>query len=152
MITIGFIECIPWFTSSAFTNIGLVYPGVIVHTRCQKSLLRAALSWWHTWEIYYDDVIKCKHFPRYCPFVRGTTPSPQPMARSFDVSFDLPSRKCSSKKIEPPVIWDAIALIMTRLKWFRTNCIWNPPRKHCLCMLLNALENPDNRLRKMSFC
>ena len=28
------------------------------------------------WVIAHDDVIKWKHFPRYCPFVRGIHPSP----------------------------------------------------------------------------
>ena len=46
--------------------------------------------------ISHDDVIKLKHFPRYCPFVRwihrpvvGELPSQRPVTRSFDVFFDL---------------------------------------------------------------
>ena len=39
----------------------------------------------------HDDVIKWKHFPRYWAFVRGSHRSPvqRPVARSFDVLFDL---------------------------------------------------------------
>ena len=38
----------------------------------------------------HDDVIKWKHFPRCCPFVRGIhrPPSQRPVTRSFDVFFD----------------------------------------------------------------
>ena len=35
--------------------------------------------------------------------------------RIFDVCFDLRPNKRLKKTIEPPVIWDAIALIMTSL-------------------------------------
>ena len=37
----------------------------------------------------HDDVIKWKHFPRYCPFVRGIHPTQRPVTQSFDVFFDL---------------------------------------------------------------
>ena len=45
-------------------------------------------------------------------------PSQRPVMRSsVDVSFDLHLNKQFSKKIVTPVIWDAIALIMTPLSW-----------------------------------
>ena len=61
------------------------------------------------------DVIKCKHFPRYWPFVRGIHrwllpvcagnspvigefPAQRPVTRSFDVFFDLRLNKRLSKQ------------------------------------------------------
>ena len=47
------------------------------------------------WQKTHDGVIKWKHFPRYWPFVRGNSPvtgefpTQRPVARSFDVFFDL---------------------------------------------------------------
>ena len=66
-----------------------------------------------------DDVIKWKYFPRYWPYVRGIHGSPvystyKGQCRgSCDVFFDLRLDKRLRKNIEKPVIWDAIALIMT---------------------------------------
>ena len=40
----------------------------------------------------HDDVIKWKHFPRYCPLCgefTGKFPSQKPVTRSFDMFFDL---------------------------------------------------------------
>ena len=70
-------------------------------------------------ERIHDDVIKWKHFPRYWSFVRnspvsGEFPPQRPVTRSFDVFFDLRLNKRFSK-LETPVIWDAMALIMTPL-------------------------------------
>ena len=47
---------------------------------------------------YHDDVIKWKHFPRHCPFVTGEFPAQRPVARSFDVFFDLRLNKRLSKQ------------------------------------------------------
>ena len=47
--------------------------------------------------------------------ITGKFPSQRPVMRSFDVFFDLHLNKRLSKQIETPVIWDAIALIMTSL-------------------------------------
>ena len=44
--------------------------------------------------VAHDDVIKWKHLPRYCPFVRVTG---------------------GEQTIEAPVIWDATTLIMISL-------------------------------------
>ena len=47
----------------------------------------------------HDGVVKWKHFPRYWPFVRGIHRSTQrPVARSFDVFFDLRLNKRLSKQ------------------------------------------------------
>ena len=48
----------------------------------------------------HDDVIKWKHFPRYWPFVwvPGEFPAQSPVARSFDVFFDLYPNKRLSKQ------------------------------------------------------
>ena len=49
----------------------------------------------------HDDVIKCKHFPRYWPFVRGIPgefPTQRPVTRSFDFFFDLRLNKRLSKQ------------------------------------------------------
>ena len=46
---------------------------------------------------HHDDVLKCKHFPHYWPFVRGI-PSQRPVTRSFDVFFDLRLNKRFSRQ------------------------------------------------------
>ena len=50
----------------------------------------------------HDDVIKWKHFSRYCPFVRGPVPgefpAQRPVTRSFDVFFDLRLNKQLGKQ------------------------------------------------------
>ena len=46
------------------------------------------------------------------PPVTGGFPSQRPVTRGIDVSFDLRSNE---RTIETPVIWDAIALIITSL-------------------------------------
>ena len=51
--------------------------------------------------LHHDDVIKWKYFPRYWPFERGIPgefPSQRPVARSFDVFFDLYPNKRLSKQ------------------------------------------------------
>ena len=42
-------------------------------------------------QLYHNDVIKVKHFPRYWSFVRGIHrgPTQRPVSRIFDVNFDL---------------------------------------------------------------
>ena len=47
--------------------------------------------------------------------VTNEFPSQRPVTRSFDVFFDLRLKKTVEYKIVTPVIWDAIALIMTSL-------------------------------------
>ena len=60
----------------------------------------------------HDDVIKWKHFPRYWPFCVGNSPvtceflSQRPVARSFDVFFDLRLNKRLCKQ--------------SRRRWFHT--------------------------------
>ena len=53
-------------------------------------------------DVYHDDVIKWKHFPRYWPFVRGIHRSPvnsqHKGQRRFDVFFYLRLNKRSSKQ------------------------------------------------------
>ena len=51
------------------------------------------------------------------PAVIGGFPSQRPVTWSFDVFFDLCSIKRFKQTIETPVIWDAIALIMTSLQY-----------------------------------
>ena len=41
--------------------------------------------------------------------------SQRPVTRSFDVFFDLSLNKLVEQTIETPVIWDAVALIITSL-------------------------------------
>ena len=56
------------------------------------------------------------------PPVTGAFPSQRPVTRGFDVFFYLRLNKRLSKQlIETPVIWDAIALIMTSLSCFILN-------------------------------
>ena len=63
--------------------------------------------------IGHDDVIKLKHFPRYGPFVRWI-----PLKKASDAGlwcFLWSAPEQMELSIETPVIWDAIALIMTSL-------------------------------------
>ena len=41
------------------------------HSHCQQTLANLVITTFH------DDIIKWKHFPRYCPFVRGIHWSPE---------------------------------------------------------------------------
>ena len=71
--------------------------------------------------ISHDDVIKWKNLPRYWPFVWGIHRSPVNSPHKgqwrgvwcFLWSAPEPTME---QTIETPVIWDAIALIMTSLK------------------------------------
>ena len=49
------------------------------------------------------------------PRVTGGFPSQRPVARSFDVLIWSTPEQTDEHTIETPVIWDAIALIMTSL-------------------------------------
>ena len=68
----------------------------------------------------HDDVIKWKHYPRYCPFVRGIPRSPVNSTqkgqwrRGFVFSLICAWRN-GWVKIVMPMIWDTNALIMTSL-------------------------------------
>ena len=67
-----------------------------------------------------DDVIRWKHFPHYWPFVRGIHWSPvDSLTKASDAElwcFPWSAPEQTVKQtIETPVIWDAIALIMTSL-------------------------------------
>ena len=71
-------------------------------------------------ERIHDDVIKWKHFLRYWPLVRGIPvtgefPSQRPMARSFDIFFDLRLSKRLSKQ--------------SGRRWFKTPS--RPLWRHC---------------------
>ena len=48
--------------------------------------------------------------------VTGEFPAQRPLTRSFDIFFDL----CLNKRLRP-VIWDAIAVIMTSMQWETAN-------------------------------
>ena len=57
----------------------------------------------------HDDVIKWKHFPRYWPFMRGIHWRRWiPITKASD-AWNI------SLSIETPVIWDAVALVITSL-------------------------------------
>ena len=68
----------------------------------------------------HDD-IKWKHFPRYCPFVRGNHRWPLvPLAKASDAELWcflwFAPELTIEQTIESPVTWDTMALIMTTLK------------------------------------
>ena len=69
----------------------------------------------------HDDVTKCKHFPRYWPFVwgihRSQVNSPHKGQWRGALMFPLICAWTNTwETMDTPVIWDAIALIMTSLK------------------------------------
>ena len=68
----------------------------------------------------HDDVIKWKHFPHYCPFVREIRRSPWiPLTKASDAELwcfqSSAPEQTVGQTIETLVIWDAIAPIMTSL-------------------------------------
>ena len=72
----------------------------------------------------HDDVIKCKHFSRYWPFVQGIHrwfPTQRPVTRNFDVFFDQRRNKRLSKQSRHR--W-----LETRFRslWRHRNCPQNP--------------------------
>ena len=73
------------------------------------------------WHWRHDDVIKWKHFPRYCPFVRESTGDrwiPLTKARDAELWWFLwpAPEQMVEQRIETPVPWYAIARIMTSLE------------------------------------
>ena len=70
------------------------------------------------WVAGHHDVIKWKHFPRYWPFVRGIHRSPVDCPhkgqwrRALMFLWFAPEQTIG-QTIGTPVIWDAIALIIT---------------------------------------
>ena len=61
----------------------------------------------NSFQEHHDDVIKWKHFPRNCPYVReftgpGEFSTQRPVTRSFEVFFDLRVNKRLSKQ---PWVW-----------------------------------------------
>ena len=75
----------------------------------------------NTFNISHGDVIKWKHIPRYWPFVREIRRSPMnsPHKASdaelfFNFIWSTPEQTVE-KTVATPVVWDAIALIMTSL-------------------------------------
>ena len=70
----------------------------------------------------HDGVIKWKHFPRHCPFVRAIHRSPVNSHLKGQwhgaLIFSLSALEQTVEwTIETTVIWDAMALIMTSLEW-----------------------------------
>ena len=78
--------------------------------------------WRHQTETFSALLACCEGNP---PVTSGF-PSQRPVTRSFDVFFNL--------RLETPVIWDAIALIITSLKWNEHQCgssYLNTTPKYC---------------------
>ena len=84
--------------------------------------------WWLVFSLYgrvwHDDVIKCKHFPRYWPFVSGIHRSPvdyphkKPVTLSVDVFFYLRLNKRLSKQSRRRRRWFEMPL---RSLWRQSN-------------------------------
>ena len=71
----------------------------------------------------WSGVIKWKHFSRYRPFERGESTGDQwiPLTKAIDAElwcflWSAPQQTVE-QRIETPVIWDTIVLIMTSLQW-----------------------------------
>ena len=59
---------------------------------CDRTCILGGYSGYWRLNITHDDVIKWKHFRRYCPLnpaVTGGFPSQRPVTRSFDFDLDL---------------------------------------------------------------
>ena len=80
--------------------------------------------------VTHENVMIWKHFPRYCPFVKGIhhlpvdSPHKGPVTRTFDVFFDVRIHKRWTNSGDAD-IWDATALMWrhcsgTCVKWTKT--------------------------------
>ena len=68
------LSCIRYWTSNGIPVIWDVLTVMYLHSNNDNNFLCHYLN---LMEFYtHDDVIKWKHFPRYCPFVRGIHRSP----------------------------------------------------------------------------
>ena len=68
---------------------------------CTQHTTNPAIGEMKNRSVTHDDIIKCKHFARYWPCVRGIYRSPvtqRPVTRSFDVFFGLPLNRRLSKQ------------------------------------------------------
>ena len=92
---------------------------------------------------HHDDVIKCKHFPRYWPFVRWRVISPHkgPVMRSFDVFFDLRPNKRLSKQL-----WGWRFETPSHPLWRHSNAfmLWRHPYADCLQISVLKTDINDN--------
>ena len=83
-------------------------------SRCRYTTiysLKHANTWWrHQMEAFSTLLAFCEGKPP----VNGGFPSQRPVTRSFDFFFNVPE-ETAEQTLETPVIWDAIALIMTPL-------------------------------------
>ena len=94
-------------------------------SRCGSRLLASMSSWAssfciipHRKVLQHDDVIKWKHFQRYWSFVRGINRSPVDSPHKGQWRRALTFSWCAPEQtveltIEMPVIWDAMAFIVT---------------------------------------
>ena len=103
------------------TRLGRRHPLGQNNVKCVEGILTFTSLHRDAMMIRYDDVIKCKHFPRYWSFVRGIhrwpvdSPHKGQWSRAFGVFFYLRLNKRLSKQ--------------TRRRWFETpSCsLW----RHC---------------------
>ena len=101
--------------------------------------------------IEHDDVIKCQHFPRHWPFVRESTGNRWILltkagdADLWCLLWSAP-KQTLEQAIRTPMIWDAITLIMTSLKWTRRHIGWcKYSSQNILYIFFSPKRNPDIR-------
>ena len=89
--------------------------------------------WWTSiiwWRNYMESLSAWLAIYEGNPSVTGRFPSQRPLTRSLNVFLICAWTKCFKQTIEPPVIWDAITLIVTsplcKQSWWSTDlfCIY----------------------------
>ena len=117
------VKHVPWCMSGSLTNGGGEnVPGIpgACATRNFAYLVRGPFNdtIWYTASIFRATVMmtSCEHFPRYWPFVMGTTSHRWIPLTYASLLWSAPDQTVV-QTIETLVIWDAIALIMTSFKW-----------------------------------
>ena len=114
------------------------------------------LSWWrHQMETSSALLPLCGEFTghRWIPLTTATGefPSQRPVTRSFDVFFDLRLNKQLSKPSRPPVIWDAIALIMMTIQCsVKSGELWQPFRYSTCTFTATFIDLTNLPLDKMT--
>ena len=110
---------VKWVIDISFVH-WLVYSALLVFRGHISESTHSTGKLWGVSCAFHYDGIKLNHFPRYWPFVRGTTghrwiPKGQwGGALMFSFIWSV-SEQTLEQTIEAPVIWDAIALIITSL-------------------------------------
>ena len=94
----------------------------------------------------HNDLIKWKHFPRYWPLVRGIIRQTKTSVAELWCFLWSSPEQTVEQTIETPVIWDAIAPIMTWLLWMPS--VKNDYKLHEYVFLIHKQLSPSSETYK----